>query len=183
MQYEEKILHINGCNKEYIISNYGTIYDPATHKYRKLKRHHKGYLKCSFIINGKYKSKFVHRLVLMTFNPVDDMEKLQVDHIDGNKENNRLDNLEWVTNSENTRRAIEKGLWDNCFPSGNKSHHHKLSEEEVSHIKYYLLQKYSYDKIAEMFNISKSTIAQIAKGKTWKNIEPKNISVESSTTR
>lgn len=37
MKYEEKVLHIDGCNKEYVISNYGTIYDPTTGKYRKLK--------------------------------------------------------------------------------------------------------------------------------------------------
>lgn len=51
--------------------------------------------------NGKSKKFFVHRLVMITFNPVDNMNKLQVNHKDGNPLNNRLDNLEWVTETQN----------------------------------------------------------------------------------
>ena len=56
-----------------------------------------------------YIHKFVnlHRLVLKTFKPVADSENLTVDHIDSNKRNNRVDNLEWVTEFENKKRAKE----------------------------------------------------------------------------
>lgn len=50
---------------------------------------------------GTSKKFFIHRLVLLTFNPIDGSENLQVNHIDGNPLNNRLENLEWVTSSEN----------------------------------------------------------------------------------
>lgn len=60
----------------------------------------KGYLAVG--INGK--SKQVHRLILMTFNPVENMEKLQCDHIDFNTQNNCLDNLQWLTPEENDRK-------------------------------------------------------------------------------
>ena len=183
MEYREAILHIEGCNKEYIITTDGQIIDINTRTPRKFNEHHKGYLKCGFYINGKYKQRFVHRLVLMTFNPVEGMDKLQVDHKDGNKHNNCIDNLEWVTNIENAHRAIKNGLWDNCTPIGDDSHNHKLNSDDVAHIKYLLQKKYSYSKLASMFNISKPTIYQIANEITWKDVQPKEISVESSTTR
>lgn len=183
MEYEEKELIIEGCNKTYIITNEGQIYDPSTGKYRKLREHRKGYLKCSFMIHGKYKLKFVHRLVMMVFNPVENMENLQVNHIDGNKQNNRLDNLEWCTGKENARHAKELGLWNNCTPYGDKSHHHKLTSEIVSEIKYYLNHNYSYSKLSKMYNISIPTIYQISNEITWKSVKAKETLGKSSTTR
>lgn len=52
----------------------------------------------------------VHRLVLQTFSPIENMDKMDVNHKDGDKENNELENLEWVTHLENIRHAIETGL-------------------------------------------------------------------------
>ena len=54
-------------------------------------------------IGGKH--YFVHRLVLSIFDPIDGMEELQVNHIDGDKLNNKLNNLEWVTPSENATHS------------------------------------------------------------------------------
>ena len=73
-----------------------------------------GYLFVDFCKCGKSKRYSVHRLVLMTFNPCPDSESLQVNHLDENKENNNLSNLEWTTHENNinygTRndRAAEK---------------------------------------------------------------------------
>lgn len=50
--------------------------------------------------------KSAHRLVMMTWRPTRDMENLTVDHLDHNKRNNTLTNLEWVTEEENTKRAL-----------------------------------------------------------------------------
>ena len=55
----------------------------------------------------KYKIISAHRLVLSTWRPVKDMDKLTVDHINSNVRDNRLCNLEWVTEEENKRRAVE----------------------------------------------------------------------------
>lgn len=52
----------------------------------------------------------LHRLVLCTFQPIDNMENLQVNHKDGNKQNNNLENLEWVTAKENIRHSFKTGL-------------------------------------------------------------------------
>lgn len=69
----------------------------------------KGYLEAHFRINGKDKIFKVHRLVAMAFIPNPE-NKPQVNHIDGNKLNNRVDNLEWATNGENQKHAYKNGL-------------------------------------------------------------------------
>ena len=71
----------------------------------------RGYLQVGFNKNGKKSTHRIHRLVAenFIFNNSNDKE---VNHIDGVKENNRLDNLEWVTSSENTKKGYELGLFE-----------------------------------------------------------------------
>lgn len=58
----------------------------------------------------------IHRLLCMAFKPRSDYRDLQVDHLDGNKLNNVLSNLEWVTTKENCERAGKVGLSPKCIP-------------------------------------------------------------------
>lgn len=64
-------------------------------------------------INNKRCTISVHRAVLSSFNPIEDMYNLTVNHKDGNKSNNSLDNLEWTTNIENIHHACDNGLREN----------------------------------------------------------------------
>lgn len=68
---------------------------------------HNGYQIINFYVNHKRKGFCVHTLVATHFVPNNDTTKTQVNHKDGNKQNNNVDNLEWVTPLENTRHAIE----------------------------------------------------------------------------
>lgn len=70
-----------------------------------------GYECVKFAVNGTRKSFLVHRLVLETFNPNDDIYKKEVNHIDENKHNNYLSNLEWVTSRENKQHSIRAGTY------------------------------------------------------------------------
>ena len=72
----------------------------------------KGYLYVSLADNGIIKNVRVHKLVAKAFIPNSD-ETLQINHIDGNKENNNVNNLEWVTCKENIRKAWEMDLCEN----------------------------------------------------------------------
>ena len=62
-----------------------------------------GYLGVDFRKDGKTYYGLIHRIVLSTFSPVEGWETLTVNHIDGNPSNNKLENLEWMTQSENSR--------------------------------------------------------------------------------
>lgn len=69
-----------------------------------------GYLECNLCKDGQTKTKSVHRLVAQAFLPNPD-NKPAVNHKDGNKLNNDVNNLEWVTAKENTAHAIQTGLF------------------------------------------------------------------------
>lgn len=118
----------------------------------------KGYLRVH--IAGKM--YFVHRLVAEKYVPNPD-NKPQVNHKDGNKLNNKADNLEWVSNQENRDHAIKNGL--HLF--GEKCPYAKLTKKDVEFIRKHT--EYSSKEMAEMFNISCSNINDIRKCRTWKN--------------
>jgi hypothetical protein len=107
-----KPLCIKGIPTNYEISNLGSVRNILTGKLLAPNIHPSGY-KLVKITTTTYKERKhyrIHRLVATTFLSMDIDSPLFVNHIDGNKSNNRLDNLEVVTPSENTRHAIYTGL-------------------------------------------------------------------------
>ncbi|MEI6296334.1 MAG: HNH endonuclease [bacterium] len=111
----------------------------------------------------------VHRLVLEAFSPIDNMENLQVNHIDGNKQNNILSNLEWSTREENMQHAMRLGLFTPEKRCGEKHPMCKLSEDQVETIRILLNSKlYTQRFIAKMFNITETTISNIKNNKARK---------------
>ena len=72
-----------------------------------------GYREVNLSYHPKCYQALVHRLILMTYNPIENMELYDVNHIDGNKLNNSLDNLEWCTRSENIIHSYKNGLQRN----------------------------------------------------------------------
>lgn len=116
-------------------------------------------------IDGKKRTFRAHRLVLMAFNPVKNMDKLEVNHIDGNKRNNNLSNLEWCTTSENQKHAFKIGLQK--AKKGEKSNFSKLKEEDIQLIFQLRKQGKTQQQIAEVVGCSRSNISYILNKKTW----------------
>lgn len=118
---------IPGYNGKYRVSNLGNVMsinylNQGIDKLLSLKNHHSGYLIVRLCSGNKsdQKNRTVHSLVAEAFIP-NPYNKRCVNHIDGNKKNNRVDNLEWVTHRENTQHAIRTGLRDphkNNHPKG-----------------------------------------------------------------
>lgn len=69
-----------------------------------------GYHEVLFSENGTTNQYLAHRLVLSTFIPIDNMEQYDVNHKNGNKLDNRLENLEWCTRSDNIKHSYTNGL-------------------------------------------------------------------------
>lgn len=122
---------------------------------------HKGYLKVFLRKDNKSYPKVIHRLVAEAF--VDNLEnKPEINHIDGDKTNNRSTNLEWCTRQENIQHSLENGL-------GSRTPAAKLTKEQVKEIKQ-LLTNESCASIGRKYGVSRHTIADIKKGKSWKNV-------------
>ena len=101
------------CNGEYYVSNHGRVKSFKFGKERILKHNLiNGYPRISICIKKtKLRKFFIHRLVATTFILNDD-NKPQVNHKDGNKLNNHINNLEWVNQSENIKHAYDIGLFE-----------------------------------------------------------------------
>lgn len=121
----------------YQASNFGNIKSlpNKNHKDEKILNptiNSSGYLKVELYKNRKAKDFYVHRLVASTFLPNPD-NKPQINHRDGNKSNNSISNLEWVTASENQKHSIEHGLH---APSPMKNKVGKLNPNSKPIIQY-----------------------------------------------
>jgi hypothetical protein len=115
--------------------------------------------------DGTRKDHFVHRLVAMMFIP-NPHNKPVVNHKDGNKHNNAIENLEWVTHKENALHAVELGL----RKRGADCQWAVLSHEQVHQICKMLEEGYRVKDIKEQFCVSQSVISMIKLKKQYVDI-------------
>lgn len=166
MRNGEKVWRVYPEYPHILVSNFGDIVSTYFKKHRTLTSHidYKGYPATQFTINKKHFNKRIHRLVAETFIPNPAILP-QVNHKDGNKLNNHISNLEWVTNNENMKKSAELGLhW-----RGEKHLSAKLKEYQVLEIRKLLKYKKPH-KIAVLYKVTASTIYAIKNNKTWRHI-------------
>ena len=141
-----------------------------------------GYCRVILWVNGKPKAMDVHRLVAKAFIPNPENKPL-INHKNGIKTDNRVENIEWCTPSENTLHALRIGLVNpknlgKC--KGEKHGRHKLTSEQVLYIRKNVKKgdkNFSYKALSVLFNVSPDIIRKIDKGILWKcllNNEDKN---------
>ena len=159
------------CSRDenYLVNRNGDILRRDTH--RKLTHYvdSKGYAR---VCLSKKTSTKVHRLVIEAFVP--NFEgKPQVNHKNGNKLDNRADNLEWATNQENQKHAIELGLWDGISKKiserqkGSSNTMSKLTEEQVIEI---FKSSKTNSELAKDYQVSYETIRGIKVGRRWQHL-------------
>lgn len=126
-----------------------------------------GYYTVVFYKEKKAKTKKIHRLVAEAFIPNPE-NKPCVNHINGNKTDNRLENLEWCSKKENVIHAHKTGLISPAY--GSNANASKLTELQVIKIKGLLAEGIKQEHIAKMYNVTRPTIGLIKRGVTWKNV-------------
>lgn len=133
-----------------------------------------GYLSVTL---GRGRKRYVHRLVALAFHG-EPPAGFEACHIDGDKTNNRADNLRWASRQDNMRDNIAQGK----TTPGSKSAVAKLVESDVAVIKQLMVERVSHRALAERFSVSQATIALIATGETWKHV-PNPVGFDQRTKR
>jgi hypothetical protein len=117
---------------------------------------------------GKRRNFYVHRLVAESFLPNPE-NKPQINHINGNKSDNRLSNLEWSTIKDNHLHSYRYLNRKSSNNQGHKNPNARLSLDQVKDIISRYMSGVSTAKVLAMeFGINKNYVYQMAKGKTWK---------------
>jgi hypothetical protein len=150
-------------------TNKGRIIKPTTNQ--------SGYLYIGLCKDGKLKVYILHRLIALTFIP-NPNNKETINHINGIKSDNNINNLEWNTVSENHKHAYKTGLRDsshllgeNGCCTGEKNTNSKLKAFEVKQIKDLLkLKRFTQTEIANLYKIGKTAISDIVNNKRWKHL-------------
>lgn len=138
------------------VSREGYVISTITNKPLKAVEDRGGYFRIyTKNANGKRCGVSVHRAVALTYLP-NIHNKSDVNHKDGNKGNNHIDNLEWVTKSENMKHSVDTGLRRETILRKRKSSRNKLVKE---------LLKIGYKRefLAEAFGVSETIITRISK--------------------
>lgn len=158
-----KNLSFIGFDK-YCACSTGKIYSIRSGSYLQQVTQSNGYCHITLSQDGVRKNFSVHRLVAMAYLEASE-EANVVNHKDGNKQNNRLDNLEWVTQQENVHHAIMVGL-----RKGTRNPDRSL-DDETAHIICKLIQDSWRNKdIADTVGIDQQIIATIRLGQTYQEI-------------
>lgn len=153
----------------YEVSNYGNIRNSKTHRVRRNNINKEGYyfVGCSLGSRDRKITFKNHKAAAESFiNNPDNLP--MVNHKDGNKLNNMVDNLEWCTNAENIQHAYDNNLIS--VERGEKASNAKLTQEDVNYIRENYIP---YDKefdtrgLARKFGVSHVSIIRILKRRTW----------------
>lgn len=168
-----------GNRETYLISNFGSVKTKPRNgrhyfiKSHPLKIHSKenGYQRVVLSLDGCGKYYYVHRLVANLFIPNPDNLPC-VNHKDGDKSNNCVDNLEWCTRSENEKHAWRIGLKSTSTvgTKGEKHGMHKLTQKQVDYIRS-VHKRFDSELgsvgLAKKFGVSAQTITNIVNHRNW----------------
>lgn len=127
-----------------------------------------GYIQITLNLKGAEKKYYIHRLVALAF--ITNPDKLpEVNHCNGDKNNNSIGNLEWVTRKENVSHSYYTGLKNQTGETNPMS---LLKDDDIREIRrMYESGKYLQKEIARIYGVSNQTINNIIHKKSWKHVE------------
>lgn len=162
--------------KKYKIDEYGNVFSKGNKKWQSTTK--QGYKRISLVCDdGKTRKFLVHRLVALTYLPNPE-NKPEVNHKDGVKYNNHVDNLEWVTRDENMKHAFSTGLNNNEGENNGRS---ILSKEDVIDIYMKALDGARVIDLSKEYSVSNSCISDIMKKRNWKEYTENLPNIEERT--
>lgn len=149
------------------VSDTGEVRRKSNHKPRRVRIDNAGYLEVRVAINKKIHYLGLHRLVAKTWHPQENYEGLVVNHKDGNKLNNHIDNLEWCTQKVNVEHAVNNNLYS------ERHGKHVLTEDDVLQIRKEFIPEsrtYGVRALATRYGVGRTTIHNVVHRKTWRHI-------------
>lgn len=158
----------------YLVSTYGRVYDTKT-GCMKIPVLRRGYLNyCINTVPKHFSNIGAHRMTMQTFEPIENDKEMVVNHKDLNRLNNKIENLEWITQLENIDHAYKNG----AFLVGEDRPEAKHTNAEVEKICMLLEKGYSYKEICKRMcykdNIAnRCFLASIKSHAIWKSISKK----------
>lgn len=167
---EVRVKPVEGFDDRFLVTDDGRVLSKATNKVIKQHTNFRGYKVFATYIGGRKGIAVcprVHRLVAKAFIPNPE-NKPQINHIDGNKVNNRWTNLEWNTNLENSHHAIRTGLTKVDY--GENSRLAKLTNTQVKEIRAKIARGMPMVKLIKEYGLAKSTMYDIKNNITYKDI-------------
>lgn len=157
-------INCEGFENLYKVSESGKVFSVRAARFLKGSLDSYGYPIVSLHNKGYSKSRLVHRLVAKAFIPNPE-NKPQINHIDGNKQNNHVSNLEWSTNSENIKHAYALGLA--ASQKGTSNNMNKLSEAEVIAIKDLKAKGIGATEISKVMGLPLPRVKNVYYGQSW----------------
>ena len=159
----------------YFVSNFGEVYSNLSHKKLKLVETDNGYFRVAISkITGETRYQLIHRIVMIEFTGEHELNVhwKQINHKDGNKANNFIYNLEWMTPSQNIQHAFDNGL--KRAKRGEECSYATITNEQADYIGYLLsLSQYSHKQISEMTGVPIYIVDNISTGTTWRFVYEK----------
>ena len=159
---------IKGYKGFYQVSPFGEVRNARTKRVLKPLLYKNGYHVVRLRKNGEVKQMLVHRLVATTLIENKNPKLTVVRHIDGNKLNNQVNNLEWTSIGRNVSKSWGMGLND-C--KGSKNGRAVVNEEDVRNIRKLYSEGYTIKDLLGMYEIKRTTMSHIVNYDTWKHID------------